>query len=81
MAANPNKSTVFQCQQCGDCCAGRGGIMVKPDEVEAMAALLTLSVAEFCRRFVETPALGPASPWPKGSASLLMEGGLCRCTR
>jgi len=25
---------VFQCRQCGDCCVGRGGIMVKPDEVE-----------------------------------------------
>jgi hypothetical protein len=35
------KSPVFQCRQCGDCCAGRGGIHVQPGEVAAMAALLT----------------------------------------
>ena len=50
---------VFQCQQCGDCCSGRGGIIVRPDEVEAMAALLAIPVEEFCRRFVEASAMGP----------------------
>jgi uncharacterized protein len=69
---------VFQCQQCGDCCAGRGGIMVKPDEVKAMAALLALPVAEFNRRFVEDSALGPRLAVADGVCVFLMAGGLCR---
>ena len=69
---------VFQCRQCGDCCVGRGGILVKPDEVEAMAALLALSVPEFCRRFVEASALGPRLTVADGVCVFLMAGGLCR---
>ena len=78
MVANLDKSTVFQCQQCGDCCVGRGGIMVKPDEVKAMAALLALPEAEFCRRFVEASALGPRLTVADGVCVFLMPGGLCR---
>ena len=74
MVANLDKSTVFQCRQCGDCCAGRGGIFVKPDEVEAMAALLALPVAEFCRRFVEASALGPRLTVADGVCVFLMAG-------
>jgi Fe-S-cluster containining protein len=58
MAVEP-KPPVFQCRQCGDCCAGRGGIHVKPREVEEMAALLSLPVEDFCRRYVEASATGP----------------------
>jgi hypothetical protein len=58
---------VFLCRQCGDCCSGRGGIYVRPDEVEAMAALVELSVEEFSRLYVEPWA--PASPWPPTAAA------------
>lgn len=78
MVANLNKSTVFQCQQCGDCCVGRGGIFVKPDEVEAMAALLELPVAEFRRRFIEDSALGHRLTVADGVCVFLMPGNLCR---
>ena len=78
MVENLNKSTVFQCQQCGDCCAGRGGIYVKPDEMEAMAALLSLPVAEFRRRFVEASALGPRLTVADGVCVFLLEGKYCR---
>ena len=70
--------SVFQCRQCGDCCAGRGGIFVKPDEVEAMAALLALPVAEFCRRFVEASDLGPRLTVADEVCVFLMAGSLCR---
>ena len=74
-----SRTPVFQCQQCGDCCSGRGGIFVKPDEVEAMAALLNLAVEEFCRRFVEASALGPRlTIADNGFCVFLMEGNLCR---
>jgi Fe-S-cluster containining protein len=70
---------VFHCRQCGDCCAGRGGIFVRPDEVEAMAALLALPVAEFCRRFMEASAQGPRlAVAANGFCVFLMEGNLCR---
>ena len=69
---------VFQCRQCGDCCAGRGGILVKPDEVGAMAALLALPVAEFCRLYVEASALGPRLTVAEGVCVFLMEGKYCR---
>jgi uncharacterized protein len=73
------KPTVFQCQQCGDCCSGRGGIHVKPQEVEDMAALLSMSVAGFCRDFVEGSALGPRLTMAaNGFCIFLMEGNLCR---
>ena len=78
MVANINQSTVFQCRQCGDCCVGRGGILVRPDEVKAMATLLGLSEAEFCRRFVEASALGPRLTVADGVCVFLMAGSLCR---
>ena len=69
---------VFQCRQCGDCCAGRGGILVKPHEIEAMAALLALPVAEFRGRFVEASDLGPRLTAANGVCVFLMAKNLCR---
>jgi uncharacterized protein len=78
MVTNLEKLPVFQCQQCGDCCAGRGGIMVTPDEVKAMAALLGLPAAEFKQRFVEDSALGPRLTVTGGVCVFLRPGGICR---
>jgi Fe-S-cluster containining protein len=72
------KLPVFQCRQCGDCCAGRGGIFVKPREVEEMAALLGLPVVEFCRRYVEASEMGPRLTTENGVCVFLLEGKLCR---
>ncbi len=70
---------VFDCRQCGDCCAGRGGIHVKPREVEEMAALLNMPVEDFCRAYVESSALGPRlMVADNGFCVFLMEGNLCR---
>jgi len=77
MSDNPYP-LVFQCRQCGDCCAGRGGIYVKPDELAAMAALLDMPVAEFSRRFVEASDLGPRLTVADEVCVFLMVGGLCR---
>jgi len=78
MANNSAKAPVFECRQCGDCCAGRGGIFVKPQEVEDMAALLEMPVEEFCRRFVEASPLGPRLTVADGVCVFLMEGKYCR---
>ena len=55
MTDNSDKSPVFNCQQCGDCCSGLGGIHVRPDEVEAMAALLSMSVEDFAATMSRPP--------------------------
>jgi Fe-S-cluster containining protein len=76
---NASRYPVFQCRQCGDCCSGRGGIFVKPQEVEEMAALLGLAVEEFCRLYVEASAMGPRlAIADNGFCVFLMEGNLCR---
>jgi len=78
MSADPYPQ-VFHCRQCGDCCSGRGGIFVRPDEVEAMAALLGLPVEEFYRCFVEASDLGPRlTVAANGFCVFLMDGNRCR---
>jgi len=41
----------FECQCCGRCCHGRGGIRVSPAEVEALAAFLDLDQVVFLARY------------------------------
>ncbi|MEW5911858.1 MAG: YkgJ family cysteine cluster protein [Thermodesulfobacteriota bacterium] len=44
----------FECQRCGQCCHGRGGIFLRPAQVPAAAAELGLEppefLADFCRQ-------------------------------
>ena len=72
------KSPVFHCRQCGDCCAGRGGIHVLPQEVEAMAAHLSMPEEEFSRQFVEASPTGPRLTVADGVCIFLLEGNHCR---
>ena len=79
MTNNSDKSPVFNCQQCGDCCSGRGGIHVRPHEVEAMAALLSMSVIDFCFNFVEDSVTGARlTVADTGFCVFLLAGNLCR---
>jgi len=78
MTNNFPKAPVFECRQCGECCAGRGGIFVTPREAEAMAAFLEMSGAEFRRRFVEDSPLGPRLTVADGVCVFLRAGNLCR---
>jgi Fe-S-cluster containining protein len=43
----------FECQRCGLCCHGRGGIFLRPEQVPAAAAELDMGpgqfIAGFCR--------------------------------
>jgi len=72
-----HKHPVFQCQQCGDCCAGRGGILIRPGEVAALAAFLHLDEEDFCRCFVEPSALG-ARLTIRDGVCVFMEDNRCR---
>jgi len=43
----------FQCTGCGDCCTGAPGyVWVNKAEIEAMSALLKISVEEFHKRYI-----------------------------
>jgi Fe-S-cluster containining protein len=46
--------------------------------VEQMAALLSMSVADFYRNYVEGSAMGPRLTVENGVCVFLMEGNLCR---
>jgi Fe-S-cluster containining protein len=64
---------VFQCRQCGECCAGRGGIFVRPEEVVQMAAHLGLTPEEFSRRYVAGSSMGPHLACEKGICVFLKD--------
>ncbi|MFI5354398.1 MAG: YkgJ family cysteine cluster protein [Desulfobaccales bacterium] len=79
MTNNSDKPPVFNCQQCGDCCSGVGGIHVRPHEVEAMAALLSISVDDFCVNYVEASVTGTRlTVADSGGCVFLQAGNLCR---
>jgi uncharacterized protein len=51
---------VFQCQQCGECCEGRGGIFPTPGEIDLMAQYLKMSVEQLRQDYLEITPLGLA---------------------
>lgn len=72
-----SRAPVFQCQQCGDCCAGRGGIFVRPEEIRALAAFLDLDEEEFRARYLEPSPLGTRLAVANG-VCVFMENNRCR---
>jgi uncharacterized protein len=42
---------LFECQVCGTCCQGEGGIYLHPEEEMRIAEFLNLSVQDFLARF------------------------------
>lgn len=44
----------YECQCCGQCCHGQGGIFVEPDQIPVMADFLGLEPEEFQRRYIRT---------------------------
>ena len=44
---------VFQCRMCGDCCEGRGGIVVSPADLIRLAAHLAMPAETVTRRYCE----------------------------
>ncbi|NLW81736.1 MAG: YkgJ family cysteine cluster protein [Desulfovibrionales bacterium] len=46
--------TVFDCQMCGHCCHGQGGIVVSAPERQRLAEYLGLSEEDFCATYTQT---------------------------
>ncbi|MFH1092126.1 MAG: YkgJ family cysteine cluster protein, partial [Pseudomonadota bacterium] len=49
----PAPPKVFECQGCGECCRGQGGIYLKIEDVPGPARLLGLTAEEFVGRYTE----------------------------
>ncbi|MBW1666904.1 MAG: YkgJ family cysteine cluster protein [Deltaproteobacteria bacterium] len=41
----------FDCKMCGDCCYGEGGIVVHPEEIQAISKFLGIIMDSFVQRF------------------------------
>lgn len=48
-----NTDSVFHCTMCGQCCEGRGGIIVGPADLARLAAFLHLAEATVAERYAE----------------------------
>jgi Fe-S-cluster containining protein len=58
------KRPPFECQRCNQCCQGRGGILLWPDQIGPAAAELDMEGDEFLTRYCE----------PKGEAYSVLCG-------
>ena len=71
----------FVCLQCGNCCAARGRVQLRPEEIEPIAEALNLDVYTFTERYTR---LSPAradlelTEKPDGSCVMLTPERLCR---
>jgi len=74
---NLTQRPVFECQQCGECCAGRGGIYATPEEVAQMAAFLEIAPGELVSRYLEDSPLGPRLGVSNG-VCVFVEDNRCR---
>lgn len=50
---NMQEKTVFHCQMCGQCCEGKGGIVVSPRDLTRLATHLQLAEKEVAERYGE----------------------------
>jgi hypothetical protein len=78
----------FECQRCGVCCKGKGGIYLEKEEIPAAAQLLDLTEKEFIESFclprdgkyeIQTDAKGVCILFgPKGCRIHQAKPGICR---
>lgn len=45
--------SVFECQKCGHCCSGRGGIVLARRDIERLAAWLKMDAADMLSQYAE----------------------------
>lgn len=47
------EASIFNCQMCGHCCEGKGGIIVSPNDLARLSSFLQLPESEVIDRFGE----------------------------
>ena len=51
--------TFFECQQCGDCCKGYGGVFVTPEDIYAIADYLRTDRGHFVENYCQMSGTKP----------------------
>ena len=68
---------VFHCQQCGECCQGRGGIFPTLVEIDLIAQYLKIPVIQLRNDFLEATPSGLAVKNQPGKGCIFNEQGRC----
>lgn len=50
---------LFECQQCGECCKGYGGVFVTAQDIEAIAAYINTRPTDFVTRYCQMSGSRP----------------------
>ncbi len=71
--------TLFECQQCGDCCKGYGGVFVKPEDIQAIADYLQIDRAIFVENYCQMSGDKPVIAQGADGYCIFWDNGL-QCT-
>jgi Fe-S-cluster containining protein len=71
-----NSTEIFQCQKCGVCCKGYGGIFVTDQEVKVIAKFLNMTPDQFLSRYCEQSRRKTMLRTGENSCCILWDG-LC----
>ncbi len=52
---NTDKAVAFNCQRCGHCCYGKGGIVLREHDVQRLATHLQMTPEDFLQTYTESP--------------------------
>jgi uncharacterized protein len=77
MPANETIKPIFVCQQCGECCQGRGGIFTTDVEMELMAQYLKITVDQLITNYLEHTPMGLAVKNRPGGGCIFNDQGSC----
>jgi hypothetical protein len=78
MSISKSARPVFLCQQCGECCQGRGGIFPNPREIDLIAQFLKVTPEQVFESFLEWTPLGPMVKNKPRGGCIFNEQGRCR---
>lgn len=71
------EDTVFDCQQCGECCVGFGGTYVSPEDIRAIAAFIGASATETQREFCQQSDQGLVLAMGKEGRCVFQKNNIC----
>lgn len=75
MSSGPKE--VFTCCLCGECCCGRGGILLSSREIDFLADYLKMDRDAFLREYVESSPSGLALKVNPAGVCILNQEGRC----
>jgi Fe-S-cluster containining protein len=77
MSASETTKPIFTCQQCGECCQGRGGILPTQGEIDLIAQYMKVPVEDLITNYLEQTPLGLAVKNRPAGGCIFNEQGCC----